>query len=130
MKNKFADQAPFAPKEKTARPITKRWWFYVLIAVVVIAAASAAVAASAAAPAEENDEDNDYPQNTIVVAAVAEHIYIPFPVPELCLCRRHGARHSRQIMIKPRAVFCIAHAIICSPAGWCYDELRAMPIPI
>ena len=66
-------------------------------AVVVIAAASAAIvtaaAAAAAAPAEENDEDNDYPQNAIVVAAVAEHIYIPFPVPELCLCRRHGARH-------------------------------------
>ena len=41
MKNKFADQAPFAPKEKTARPITKRWWFYVLIAVVVIAAINA-----------------------------------------------------------------------------------------
>lgn len=41
MKNKFTDQAPFAPKEKTARPITKRWWFYVLIAVVVIAAINA-----------------------------------------------------------------------------------------
>ncbi len=101
-------------------------------AVVVIAAASAAVvtAASAAAPAEENDEDNDYPQNAIVVAAVAEHIYIPFPVPELCLCRRHGARHSSHIQITPRAVFCVAHAIICSPAGWCYDELCAMPISI
>ncbi len=99
-------------------------------AVVVIAAASAAVAAAAAAPAEENDEDNDYPQNTIVVAAVAEHIYIPFPVPELYLCRRHGARHSRQIQITPRAVFCVAHAIICSLAGWCYDELCAMPLPI
>ena len=101
-------------------------------AVVVIAAASAAVvaAASAAAPAEENDEDNDYPQNTIVVAAVAEHIYIPFPVPELCLYRRHGARHRIQILITPRADFCVAHAIICSPTGWCYDELCAMPIPI
>ena len=101
-------------------------------AVVVIAAASAAIvtAAAAAAPAEENDEDNDYPQNAIVVAAVAEHIYIPFPVPELCLCRRHGARHSSHIQITPRAAFCVAHAIICSPAGWCYDKLRAMPISI
>ena len=96
-------------------------------AVVVIAAASAAIVTAAAA---ENDEDNDYPQNAIVVAAVAEHIYIPFPVPELCLCRRHGARHSRHIQITPRAVFCVAHAIICSPAGWCYDKLRAMPISI
>ena len=103
-------------------------------AVVVIAAASAAVvtAASAAAPAEENDEDNDYPQNAIVVAAVAEHIYIPFPVPELCLCRRHGARHSSHIQITPRAAFCVAHAIIaalpagattnCAPCRYPYEE--------
>lgn len=101
-------------------------------AVVVIAAASAAAAtaAAASAAAAEDDKNDDYPENAAVIATVAEHIYIPFPVPELCLCRRHGARHSRQILIKPRAVFCIAHAIICSPAGWCYDELRAMPIPI
>ena len=94
-------------------------------AVIVVAAAAAptVVAAAAAAPAEEYDEDNDYPQNTVVIAAIAEHIYIPFPVPKIYLRRRHGVRRS----IRPGCTgsgFYAAHAILCRSRCECYVKWR------
>ena len=71
-----------------------------VIVVMILAAASAAAvvaaatAAAASAAAAEDDKNDDYPENAAVIATVAEHIYIPFPVPEIYLRRRHGARHS------------------------------------